>query len=442
MKKLILAFFLSVLATSAMAKFIGEGTTNTANGIDSVDTSANAPWGVGPDARLHRLSTDNAGNLNFTPSGSGNLPPGSNTLGSVSLTAATLSGSLTSLGNLTFTSAYAAPNVEAQLSGTWVATLTFDYSDDAGATWQQGMNMYPICGQSGNVVTTATANGNWVLLGPHQWWRVRTTAFTSGTVTINFTSTYTPCYQGIATLPGFSTSLNAEHTNLQDWGGAATNAPVGNATTSGIATQAAGLPQVDVGAQQVFTGGDYGVQRSMTGTSGICWVGTEGGRATYFAHVTGLAVAASATDIATLTSAAGAVVRVTKVTVSGTQTVGSNARVNLVKRSTADSGGTSSTMVIGSFDSANPVAKATALAYTANPSLGTQVGFLETQVAAISVTAGTSQPLVWDFTTRNEQAPVLRGTAQQISVNLDGATLSGGTFNVDFHWTEDGTSGQ
>ena len=70
-----------------------------------------------------------------------------------------------------------------QLSGTFVATVTFEGSIDGGETWAV-VGMQPLAG--GAVATTATAPGIFVLPVAQtslSHFRARVSAFTSGTVT-------------------------------------------------------------------------------------------------------------------------------------------------------------------------------------------------------------------------------------------------------------------
>ena len=73
-----------------------------------------------------------------------------------------------------------------QITGTWVGTITFQYSQDEGATWNN-YGVYPLVGGSifATSVTSTTANGNWVV--PVQGittFRAVMSTFTSGTAAV------------------------------------------------------------------------------------------------------------------------------------------------------------------------------------------------------------------------------------------------------------------
>lgn len=162
---------------------------------------------------------------------------------------------------------------------------------------------------------------------------------------------------------------------------------------------------------------------------------------TYAASGVGIAVAATATDIFTLKGSASKLVTVTSVDCSGSATASGVAIVQLVKRSTANTGGTSSAPTVVPFDSGIPAGTAALAAYTANPSaLGTSVGTLGVKSLGLSLLAtGSDTPdTLWNFVQGNFSRPVvLRGVGQSLSVNAGGvATLAGETVSCTFTWTE------
>ena len=165
----------------------------------------------------------------------------------------------------------------------------------------------------------------------------------------------------------------------------------------------------------------------------------DGFKNTYGASIQGLVPVASATDIFTITGVAGRTVRITRIEVSGTQTTAGQVDIIILKRSTADTLGTSTAPTIVSHDRLNPPATTTVLAYTANPTTGNLVGNLRAGklFVAAPATASPTTVLAFDYGTRPSQALVLRGTGDVIAVNLNGATVTGGSFNIGVEFTED-----
>jgi len=159
---------------------------------------------------------------------------------------------------------------------------------------------------------------------------------------------------------------------------------------------------------------------------------------TYGFTAVGIIPAASATDIACLTGSATKVIRVQMIRVSGSGTAIS-VPVTITKHIVANTGGTSSAPVVYALDSASPAGTATALAYTANPTITAGAGILDNgNLGVVATTVGAAvQPYVlFDYLSRGfSMAPVVRGVAQQICVNLNGTTPTA-LLNVSMRWTE------
>lgn len=163
--------------------------------------------------------------------------------------------------------------------------------------------------------------------------------------------------------------------------------------------------------------------------------------ATYSAAITGLAVASAATDVFTLTGSASKVVRLNQVSVSGTAGTAAVADVQVIKRSTANSGGTSTTPTAVPNDSTQAAATAVARAYTANPTTGTAVGVVRTQKQLFDVATGPQSSVAVGYETHaNGHRPLtLRGVTEVLAINLNGVTLSSPTLDIYVEWTESDT---
>jgi hypothetical protein len=182
----------------------------------------------------------------------------------------------------------------------------------------------------------------------------------------------------------------------------------------------------------VLTGTD--VTFAFSGGSGTVLAAVP---ATYSASAVGVTTAASATDIVTITGSASATIHVNRMTCSGTSTAIGAGLLNVVRRSTANSAGTSAALTAVTHDTTNPTASATLLSYTANPTLGTTVGTIRTAVLNTTPTGTTTYfagPLVFDF---SGSPIVLRGTTQVLAINGNGASLPGGTaLSCSVEWSE------
>lgn len=158
----------------------------------------------------------------------------------------------------------------------------------------------------------------------------------------------------------------------------------------------------------------------------------------YRATITALVPASSATDIFTLVPTGGTkIVTITKVVVSCTQTTPGAIDLVFLKRSTADTAGTSSTPTIVKLDSQNPTSAASALAYTANPTAGTLVGNLSVyKLNCLGTSTASPEDLVIENFGYLNQGVILRGTGEQFAINLNSQTVTGGSFDIDIEWRE------
>lgn len=165
---------------------------------------------------------------------------------------------------------------------------------------------------------------------------------------------------------------------------------------------------------------------------------TDGTKATYAATVNALTTAASATNIVTINGSASKTVRVVKVLLSGIQTASGNMTVLLRKQSTADSGGTPSSVTAVPHDSTSAAASATVNSYTGAPSAGSLVGVVVCKrVTFPSAATAFDSPLDFFIADIPAQAIVLRGVAQGLAISFNGVTLTGGSVNATICWTEE-----
>lgn len=147
---------------------------------------------------------------------------------------------------------------------------------------------------------------------------------------------------------------------------------------------------------------------------------------------------AAATDVFTITGVAGKVLRLLHASQTGTQTTTSVATVDLIRRSTPNSGGSSTVVTAVPTDSQFPAAAATVRAYTANPTAGTLVGLIQTDKAAITDTSGVrvlnpSQFLSYE----NDIIPIaIIREGEVVAINLAGQTLVGNSLSCHFRWQE------
>jgi hypothetical protein len=355
------------------------------------------------------------------------------------------------------------------LSGTWSLTLIVEVSDTSGANYSTLVVQQP--NPSVANFSSITANGTYD--GPLKWrfLRVRVSAFTSNTSLASTFEFYTQsgALEAInAVQVGTWTVQPGNTANTTPWlatinqGGNSAAVSASNALkvdnsavtqpdnvtqfggtniSTGTGTGGAGIPRVTVSNDSnvlATQSGTWTVQPGNTANT-TPWLVTrvDGQKTTYSASYTGLAGVAG--DLFVLGGSATKTVRLTRLEISGVATTAAYFDIKLDKRSTADTGGTKATAAtIAPHDSNNAAATGTVDAYTAAPTQGTSVGVIRSAklTLPITTTVSNTEKVVWDFGIRPAQAPVLRGTTQQLALILSGAP-SGGSIDINCEWTEE-----
>lgn len=292
------------------------------------------------------------------------------------------------------------------VTGTFVATAKIEASFDVGLTY------VPVSGLlRGTSLTTSTITAPGIFsvdLTGATYLRVRAPAYTSGTMAVALT---------VSPASGMTKVLNGLH------------------IVDSAAAEVDWAAVVPVSQSGVFT-----VQPGNTANT-TPWLVTTSSTAkvAYSASITGLVPAAAATDIFTLIGSATKTIRVTRIQISGVATAAAAVDVQIIKRSTAGSGGTSTSPTMVPNDSLDGAATALAKAFTANPTVGTIVGLIRSQKITLTTGAG-AIPLVQtliEFGTNFARAITLRGAAEQIAINWNAQTVTGNSVNIDIEWTEE-----
>jgi hypothetical protein len=166
-------------------------------------------------------------------------------------------------------------------------------------------------------------------------------------------------------------------------------------------------------------------------------------KASYRASTGYFTTAASATDVAILNGSASKTVKVTNIWLTqGGVTSGALSKYFVIKRSTANSGGTSTTATSVPLDSSNAAASVSGLKlYTANPTPGSTVGPIADDALYTGSSSGSlaDAPRVLIYHADPfSQACVLRGTAEGLAVNFNGVTNPQSTsVSITYEWTEE-----
>lgn len=156
---------------------------------------------------------------------------------------------------------------------------------------------------------------------------------------------------------------------------------------------------------------------------------------TYSACVSALALdALGPTDAFTISGVDGAQVRIQRIRISGAGAAG-GLNLHVVKRSSLNSGGTSTTPNKVPHDSNDDAAQAIVKAYTANPtSLGTSLGDIRAE--RLPLTVNGIGGISFEFGNFEGKPLILNGASELVAVNLAGGILIGATMSASIEWTE------
>ena len=159
-------------------------------------------------------------------------------------------------------------------------------------------------------------------------------------------------------------------------------------------------------------------------------VTTEGTKFSYRIKLTDNALYTAATDILVLTCAANKTLRVTRAAFSADATAASSLDFYVIRRTIANTGGTSAAATITPHDSTNPACVSTALVYTAAPTIsGSGAALFDGDHYALPAAASTGYPvlpLVYDYGVRNNQSLILNA-GEAVAINFGAQAVPAGT---------------
>ena len=315
------------------------------------------------------------------------------------------SGNITALNGTVTLNTQGRDSVQFLVGGTWVANVDVQGTVN-GTTWTT-ITGYSL--QGSPITPISTPNSFVVQCATYQSVRVIATSFTSGTITVSYDASVAASLDNVLSLQGISGQIqNSWWMRIAD----GTNGPV--------AVKAANTPAVSSEPALV-------VINSSTRPK------------TYSAAVVGLVASATTpTDIFTIYGSSTKTIRITRIALTATQTTAAQRDVLLIKRSTANTGGTSTAVNAVPHDSTSSAATASVKSYTLNPTaLGTAVGTLRSRKVYIGTTTGNSDELIIEFGPINAQEIILRGTAEGLAINLNSIASTGNLFDISIEWTEE-----
>lgn len=166
---------------------------------------------------------------------------------------------------------------------------------------------------------------------------------------------------------------------------------------------------------------------------------------TYSASAVGLVPAASATDIFCISPGASKGVTVRQLLVTGIAGTAITTPILLYRRATVATGGTAATglalpVPVG-LSTLNAASTATLISYTANPTItdsSPALVFAADQSFDVTTTDSGQVPFTFgssiDF--YNQGLELVKGSTQQLCINLNGVSISSGVLAVTMVWVE------
>lgn len=340
-------------------------------------------------------------------------------------------------------------SIQGSLSGG--STVNFEVSADGGTTWTSitGLNV-----GTTNTGTSTTSTGDWTFnTAGYGKMRARISAYTAGSITVKGVASVVAGSGGGAG-GGGGGSVTSNLTQINGTTVAQGNGVAGSATqritvasdntpfptivsgitkgTTSAASATVSSVNADCNALDVFMKGG---SISVTGGSSAVAAGTT---STYVSADVPFTPGTSATDVWSFFGSATTTVKIYYIGLAYNGTSSGLASFTLLRRSSANTGGTSTTTTPAKMDSNNASATATIRTYTANPSsLGTSAGNINNFslvpwwqtsnfIAFRDVTTDTT---LFDYTLLG-QPIVLRGTGEGIALNCGGTTPTGGTVKL------------
>lgn len=327
------------------------------------------------------------------------------------------------------------------VSGTYTGVLSLQYSTDGGSTWVTYTNANQLVLETSGVpvaTIASAATGSWTTdVAGLTNVRVSALAAVTGTAVVSLRAVSASQQIGInQALPTGTNSIgNIGTIGTMTPGTAATNLGKSRNLAIGATDVGVGILTLRNDALAAFgTTGNYNTPIADQFGSLII-KDEQRHKRTYYAAIV-VTPATSASDIFQLIGSATTTVEITKITISGTQTTSGIITGTLLKRSTANTGGTSTSATLVPAISTDAAATAVCSVYTANPTaLGTNVGAVKTFLLAMPAVASANISSV-EFNFQNKPIQ-LSGVAQALVFNLGGSTtIAGGSFNISIEFTE------
>lgn len=328
------------------------------------------------------------------------------------------------------------------------STVNFEVSADGGTTWTSltGLNV-----GTTTTGTSTTTTGDWTFnTAGYGKMRARISSFGSGTITVKGVASVVAGSGGGAG-GGGGGSVTSNLTQING-----NTVATGNGTASSgtqrvtVASDNSAIPSLVTGIAKGATSANSATVSSVNADCNALDVYVRGGGSsgsttiapgtvsTFIASDVPFSPGTTATDVWSLYGSGSSTVKIYYIGLSYSGTSSGVASYTLLRRSTANTGGTSSTTTPAKMDSNNSSATATIRTYTANPSsLGTSAGNINNfnlvpwwqTNNTIAFHDETTDTALFNYKLLG-QPIVLRGTGEGVVLNCGGTTPTGGTVKL------------
>ncbi len=322
-----------------------------------------------------------------------------------------------------------------QLTGTHTGPISLQYTID-GATWVTGLScFYSIVSTSTPSSTISSATNGIFRFPTFGAKKIRITglsAMTGTTVVTIIVGVNTGYVEG-----GFITSIiNAvgiSSTTGAAYLAKAEDAPA-NSGDPGIATWSVRRDALTVSASAT---GDYNERASTK--YGSQFVKQEERQKLTYSYSCELTPAASGTDFLEILPSSSKAIHVQQIEIYAFATAATFQQVNLLRRSTLNSGGTRTAVTAIKHEQADAAATGSVNYYTANPTTGTLVGKIKAIPLYFAPVAGTAKidAVVLQFGDRHKPLILPPNSTESFVLNLRSSTPSGAIIVVNITLTEE-----
>jgi hypothetical protein len=174
------------------------------------------------------------------------------------------------------------------------------------------------------------------------------------------------------------------------------------------------------------------------GTNAIGKVETESAKPTYTASAFVAPAAVASSEVVNIRGVANKIIRLKFLSVTAQATATGSVLALLLRRTTANTGGTSATATIAPHSTTSAASSVLVTTYSANPTLGTVGPTLAIWHQQLTAPAGPQvPPVTFRWTDKNDEAPTLRSASEYLSLNFNTAPGAGASICAMFTWTEE-----